>query len=85
MTHVRRQKLISSTQVRGYNTQFLFLHLYLQFFCQILCYFYFLSLVRRLCPSGRHAKCHPNQTILSGVTMSFRFSARQQWSHRFRV
>jgi len=23
MTHIKRQKLISSTQIRGYNTQFL--------------------------------------------------------------
>jgi len=40
VTHIKRQKLISSTQLRGYNTQFLlypqaryktdvFLHLYL--------------------------------------------------------
>jgi len=45
MTHIKRQKLISSTQVRGYNTQTgkkteVFLHLYLQFFYNILCYFH---------------------------------------------
>jgi len=47
MTHIKRQKLISLTQLREYNTQFLlypqaysfFLHLYLQFFYNILCYF----------------------------------------------
>ena len=26
MTHIKRQKLISSAQVRGYNTQFLLLY-----------------------------------------------------------
>jgi len=70
VTHIKRQKLISSTQLRGYNTVLIistgpelmklifavlyvsrtmgltccykmevFLHLYLQFFYNILCYF----------------------------------------------